>query len=391
MIAIRTRRGPAAHVLCALAAATTTMPAAAQHQPPPVIPVEARLPRSADPAFDLSVANIMRGELLVGRAPSEVRWSEDSRWVYFRWRDPNVADTTTHTHRVAGRGGSPERLPDSLAWRTAPTGQGDWSADGRRRAVSRNGDIHVVDISGRERRITDTPVRETDAHLSPDGSIVYFLRNNNVFAVAVDGGPVRQLTDIRLADGPGDADEEGISRVLQEQQRELFGAIEAWAREREHREATDSVRTTVRPTYLGKGTRLSSAEVSPSGRHLLISTSSEAEDRETLVANFVTESGYTEELKVRSKVGDVQAGQRTGVLDLGNGTVTWLEPDPADRSLTVIAVGWAPRRDRALIIAIPADYKDRWIYTATPRGDLAQVDHIRDEAWVGGPGLFTAG
>jgi dipeptidyl aminopeptidase/acylaminoacyl peptidase len=388
MIPIRTRRGWAAHVLVALAAAA---PAVAQHQPPPAIPVEAQVATGADPAFDLSVANIMRGELLVGRSPSEVRWSEDSRWVYFRWREPNATDTTTHVYRVSARGGSPERLPDSLAWRTAPTGQGDWSVDGRRRAVSRNGDIYVIDTSGRERRITDTPVREGGAHLSPDGSTVYFLANNNVFAVAVDGGPVRQLTDIRLADGPRDAEKEGIARVLQEQQRELFGVIDERVREREHREAMDSVRTTVRPTYLGARNRLGSAEISPSGRYVLISTSNEVEDRGTIVANFVTETGYTEELNGRNKVGDVQAGQRTGILDLGNGGVTWLEPVPADRSLTVTAVGWAPRSDRALIMVIPADYKDRWIYTATPAGNLAQVDHIRDDAWVGGPGLFTAG
>lgn len=388
MTPTRSRGGWAALVVVALAAAA---PAVAQVQPPPVLPVDARIPESFDPGFDLSVPNIMRGELLVGRAPSEVRWSEDSRWVYFRWRDPNAADTTTYTYRVAARGGEPERLADSVAWHTAPVGQGDWSADGRRRAVSRNGDIFVIDASGRERRITDSPVRESDPHLSPDGATVYFRSGNNVFAVAVDGGPVRQITDIRIADAPREREAQGIARVLEEQQRELFGVIRDRVAEREHREAIDSLRTTVRPTYLGKDSRLGSVEVSPSGGYVLLTVSSTVDDKGTLVPNFVTESGYTEELNVRSKVGDVQAGQRTGILDLASGTVTWLEPGPADRSLTVMAHGWAPRTDRALVLAIPADYKDRWIYTATPQGNLAMVDHVRDDAWVGGPGLFTAG
>jgi dipeptidyl aminopeptidase/acylaminoacyl peptidase len=42
-------------------------------------------------------------------------------------------------------------------------------------------------------------------------------------------------------------------------------------------------------------------------------------------------------------------------------------------------------------MAIASDYKDRWIYTATPGGELVTVDHLRDDAWVGGPGLFTVG
>ena len=69
-------------------------------------------PAAAQGAFELTVPSIMRGERLVGRSPSEVRWSEDSRWVYFRWRDPESADTITWTYRVAARGGAPERLAD---------------------------------------------------------------------------------------------------------------------------------------------------------------------------------------------------------------------------------------------------------------------------------------
>lgn len=380
-------RGRAAYALAALSAAS---PLAAQHAPPPAIPVEASIPERRDPSFELSVANIMRGELLVGRSPSEVRWSDDSRWVYFRWRDPNAADTTTYTYRVAAGGGAPERLSDEDAWNTAPVSQGDWSLDRRRRAIARNGDIFVV-AGRRETRITDTPTRESNPHLSPDGRTVYYVSGNNVHAVAVEGGPVRQLTDIRTEKAPSEREAEGQARFLEQQQRELFGVIRDRIAERERREAVDSIRTTVRPTYLGDKTRLGSAEVSPTGGYVLVSVSTQADDKNTLVPNFVTESGYTEELNVRSKVGDVQAGQKAGIIDLSTGALTWLEPGPADRAVTMMTMGWAPRTDRALLMAIPADYKDRWIYTATPDGNLAEVDHIRDEAWVGGPGLFTAG
>lgn len=33
--------------------------------------------------FDFSIKGIMRGHDLVGRAPSDVHWSANNRWIYF--------------------------------------------------------------------------------------------------------------------------------------------------------------------------------------------------------------------------------------------------------------------------------------------------------------------
>jgi dipeptidyl aminopeptidase/acylaminoacyl peptidase len=354
-------------------------------------PARAQAPARSGAAFDLTVANIMRGEGLVGRSPDELRWAADSRSVVFRWRDPESKDTTTHLYRAAISGGAPVPLPDSTAAREAPALAGSWSADRTRRAEIRDGDVYVVDRNGRSHRVTRTPVRERGAHLSPDGETVYYLSGNNVFAVAVDGGTIRQLTDLRLADRPKEDSATAQRKFLEEEQKRIFEVIRDQVREKEHSEAVDSARLEVRPTWLGKRASVESAEVSPSGRYLLLGVTDGVDDREVLVANFVTESGYTSPIEARSKVGDVQEGQRAGILDLATGVVKWIEPGPKDRHLSVMTVGWAPREDRALLIAIPADYKDRWIYASTPDGEVTTLDHLRDEAWVGGPGLFTAG
>ncbi len=376
------RRFPhgATHLSACLFALAVAAPAAAQ----------SAAPRAAEP-FDLSVANVMRGELLTGRSPNEVRWSEDGRWVYFRWRQPETADTTTSVYRVAAGRTAPERLADSVADRVAPAMSGNWSADRRRRAFERNGDVYVAEVGGRERRITETPVRERAAQLSGDGRTVYFMSGSNLFATAVDGGPIRQLTDVRAEAEPSKKDAEGQRKYMEEQQTELFGVVRDLAAEKRHREARDSVRTTIRPLYIGKNASVGNAHVSPSGHFLLLGVNDRVENKQTLVPNFVTESGYTEPLNVRSKVGDVQAGQRLALVDLRTGATTWLEAGPKDRKVTLMSQGWAPREDRAVIVGIPFDYKDRWIYTVGGDGQLTQVDHLRDDAWVGGPGLFTTG
>jgi dipeptidyl aminopeptidase/acylaminoacyl peptidase len=367
-------------------AASLASPAPAQIAPPP-----AAAQVSRDTTFDLSVANIMRGERLVGRSPDEVRWSADSRSVVFRWREPESADTTTHLYRASLAEPRPVMLPDSTAVREAPAIDGHWSADRRRRAEIRGGDVYVVDRGGREWRITSTPIAERDAHLSPDAETVYYLAGDNLFAQKLSGGTLRQLTDVRLDDRPKEDSATAQRKFLEDEQKRLFGVIRDREREKRYQEALDSLRRVVEPTWLGKEVRLTSAEVSPSGRYLLVGVTDRAKDKQVLVANFVTESGYTSMIDARSKVGDVQEGERAGILDLATGAVRWIDPGLKERSLSVMAVGWAPRSDRALLIAIPADYKDRWIYSVDVDGQLTTLDHLRDEAWVGGPGLFTAG
>lgn len=356
------------------------------------LPAAAQAPRPArDTAFDLSVRNIMRGEGLVGRSPDEVRWAEDSRTVYFRWRDPESRDTTTHIYRVRAAGGAPEMVPDSAAERIAPAVNGDWTAGRTRRASERGGDIYVVDATGAERRITDTPARERSPHLSADGRVVYFLSGNNVYAMEVAGGPLRQLTDIRLEAAPARDTARGQRRFLENQQRELLDAVRDRREERLHRARMDSLRASVPAVYLGKDATLLGAEVSPSGRYVLLTTGARAEgQRSTIVPNYVTESGFTEDINARAKVGDAQAPGRVGILETATGRIAWVEAEK-ERRPSITVLGWAPRTDRALLLSVPENYKDRWLYVVGPDARTTLIEHLHDEAWVGGPAFAQAG
>ena len=50
----------------------------------------------------------------------------------------------------------------------------------------------------------------------------------------------------------------------------------------------------------------------------------------TDVPNYVTASGYTEQLRVRTKVGDEQASGRIAFMPLAGGEVKWLRVIPSD-------------------------------------------------------------
>ncbi|HET7275542.1 MAG TPA: prolyl oligopeptidase family serine peptidase [Longimicrobiaceae bacterium] len=342
-------------------------------------------------AFELTVANIMRGEDLVGRSPDDIRWSVDSRELFFRWRQPESTDTTTHLYRVAADGGEPRMVPDSLVEHAVPARGGRWSSDRSHRAEIRGGDVYVVSRRGDIRRMTATPTRERSPHLSPDASTVYFMSGSNVFAMDMDGGPLRQLTDIRTSDEPEERESEGQRAFLEAQQEELFAVIRDELAEEAHEEAVDSMRREVKPLYIGEDGSLNSAEVSPSGRYVLLAISEDADTKRTIVPDYVTATGYTEDLNARSKVGDAREGQRSAILDLETGDFTWIEVEPADQERSLIPMGWGPNSDRALVMGLTANNEDRRLYVVDSSGAVTLIDHLHDDAWVGGPGLYTMG
>src|SRR5690606_10340176 len=86
-------------------------------------------------------------------------------------------------------------------------------------------------------------------------------------------------------------------------------------------------------TYLARDERLRSAWIAPTGAHvLLITTTSASGTKATIVPNYVTSSGFTEDINARTKVGDALGKSRVGVLTVATGEVRWFHPLPGDSS-----------------------------------------------------------
>lgn len=111
------------------------------------------------PEFPLSIRSIMRAESNVGQAPTQVRWSDDSEWIYFRWQPGGLQwDTGRSLYRVSADGGTPEKIDGEADDELAPMlASGDLSPDRRSRIVSSGGDLYLIDRrSGGMRRLTHT-------------------------------------------------------------------------------------------------------------------------------------------------------------------------------------------------------------------------------------------
>ena len=374
--------------------ALSFLPAASLAQTP--------VPRvSSGDGFDFSIKNIMRGPELYGRQPSNIRWSADGRWIYFQWNAPGTDwREPLRVYRVRAVGSAaPERLTTAQADSALPfTAEGVVAQDGRSRVVEANGDLYLVSLrDGTSRRLTQTVAAETNPSFSTDGRTVFFVRENNAYSLSLSDGAVRQLTDIRLGPAPVDsARPAGQRGYLEQQQRQLFESIrdrtaaDSVARaERKAREAAG-----LQPIYIGSDERVSTIDVSPNGRAALVVVGQPAPtQRQTEVPQFVTTTGYVENMKVRTKVGDVSDAQRVLWVSLPSGRSSKLSVFGAD-SVTgsVRLAGWNDEGTRAAFFVFPANHKSRVLYTV--RSDTSAttaVETLRDTAWVGGPCSSCAG
>jgi dipeptidyl aminopeptidase/acylaminoacyl peptidase len=367
-----------------------------------VAPVEAQ-------SFDLTVANIMRGPEHVGEPPASVQWTDDGRWVYFRWKPGGRPwHEPAALYRVRASGGAPERLDDAAADSLGVLlASGDISTDGRSRVVSYQGDLYVIDRrSLAVRRLTDTRSGNSSPVFSRDGRTVYFISDNNVFSLSLGDGALRQISDLRTGPAPEEPrPPTGQRGFLEQQQRDLFEHIRLQVERREAGEARQrerEERARRRTAYLDRNERVASLAVERNGRYAIVTTAAtqQPDARRTSIPFWVTESGYTEPREFRTKVGDEQGDAgRMGIVSLDDGAVRWLDVAGAARPAgdTTAAprfgftrfLSWNDQGTAALIGATSADFKNAWLWSMDgATGAMTLLAHDRDEAWVAGPCAF---
>jgi len=223
-----------------------------------------------------------------------------------------------------------------------------------------------------------------------------------VFSLDMQGGVIRQVTDLRSGPEPVDsARATGQRGRLEQQQRELFEAIRDRVRldsiqkgERLEREGRG-----LKAYYTMRGEEIASLSVSPAGTGLLISTRIPVQgNRVTDVPRYVTESGFTEDIRSRTKAGDAEGKGRVGFVSLSAGTIQWLKPFPSDTANGFVQLlGWNDAGTRAAFYAITGDSKVRLLQSIdASTGRIITLETLRDSAWVSGPcggcgGWYDAG
>ncbi len=407
----------------------------------------AAVAQQAAPAkkFDLTIDNIMRGPGLVGYEPSNVRWSRDSKKIYFSWkRADERRNGETSTYVVNADGTGLRKLSEEET-RLAPPAGGDLSDDKKLTVFTDAGDIFVYNHeTGQRRQITRTTEAEANPRFIGDQRRITFMRQNNLYLFSLDEGLLEQVTDIRAAGaggpgGPGgnaaDAARRGTDsqEALKKEERGLLDVVRERAEKREQDEKRRQERETRKPFQLTQGQNAGNLALSPDGKLVIAMINENVQGaKSTIVPNYVTESAYTEDIPARTKVGDVQGRNRIAIINVANGESRWVDhgqravappvpaastgnadglaraeqgsgppeqgrlqtrpAQPRDREIQLGAPVWSDDGKNAVMSARSVDNKDRWVmHLDLETGKTKILASIHDDAWVGGPGAFSLG
>lgn len=394
-------------------------------------------PTPSPKPFELTVDSIMRGPRLVGYPPTGVYWSEDSQRIYFRWKRPDEARLKETSLYVVNRDGTGlRRLSDDEA-KQAPPANGELSRDKTMTVFTDEGDVFIYDhVKNQRRQITRTVDAETGARFTFDQRHIYFTRVGNLYVMALDGGSLEQLTDIR----PGGAAAPSATpkgtdsqEYLKKEERGLLDAVREKAEQREDQEKKRKEREKRKPFNVPAGQNVVNLSLSPDGKFVIATiTEPGTGSKNTIVPNFVTESGYTEDISGRTKVGDTQGRTRLTIIDVESGETknvdhgqrlpptppaqrtemnsteqprisTGSSSDrvdsqaktptaPKDRDVQISQLLWSEDGKNAMLSARSVDNKDRWVMLLDPAtGKTKVLATVHDDAWIDGPGANTLG
>lgn len=370
----------------------------------------------------LTIDQIMRGPQFAGYEPRDVRWSPDGQRAYFRWKEHGEPIEKDFATWVVSRDGKGLRRLSDDEEKDAPPVRAAWTRDHRRAVFIDSGDVVLWD--GRHRNLTDTIEPESNPRFTRDEHHVAFVRANNLFVLSLDDGGVEQVTNIAAADDkqPLWDDKKGTpsQEFVKAEERKLLDVVARRAAKREEDEAKRKREHPLEPLKLEKKQSVVDLQLTPDGKYVIASLTAEAEKgKRTIVPNYVTESGYTEDINSREKVGDVLAVTKLASISTADGKVKWfssgLQPaEPVksatraeekqvekeaerteksergssaetakERDVTFGAVLFSDDGTKAVLSLRARDNKDWWIMAFDPAAAKGRVIvTVHDDAWV---------
>ncbi|QMW04508.1 alpha/beta fold hydrolase [Spirosoma foliorum] len=377
----------------------------------------------------LTVETIMQDpKVWVGTSPSNPFWSDDSQTLYFSWNPERALGDSlykvTFTRLAKGKSltaSQPVKVSpvERRALATPPVAA--YNRAYTQRLFDRQGDLFLLDVkSGKVRQLTNTVDVEADPVFSGDEKQVVFRRTGagaNLFSIDLQSGELAQLTDFKSGAKKPDPKLTDAEKFLKQDQLRLSSVLKERKEKKDESERITKADKPKRPKeiYLDDK-QLLAPQLSPDGRYVTYRLSKSATNAKTAqVPNYVTESGYTEELAARTKVGSPTATQEFFVYDKLKDTVrvvstktipgitdqpaylksmTSAKPDTAKKTRPVVINGpvWSDDGKLCVVVVRSLDNKDRWIMRLDPETlKLSLLDRQHDDAWIAGPGINWQG
>ena len=333
----------------------------------------------------LTIDQIMEGENFIGHAPSNVFWSDNGQKIYFNWNPEKQPQSSLYF--IAVKNGKPVGKPQKVDSKELVNMPGRFGVSNNKarteKLYTKNGDIFWLK-NGKARQITNTIERESNVSFSGDEKSIIFQKGDNLFEWAIADGTLKQLTNFRKGSPRRGGKSSEQSQWLKKQQLELMDVLKKRKSDRAFRQKSRRIFRVKRPKsiYL-KGKRLSRLRLSPNKDFVtfMLQTNPRS-SKNTSVMQFITESGYTNPVNRRVKVGSPQSTYEFGIFNLKTNKVKMLDftqlkgiyEAPAyykeykramklKKARKIIPHGpiWSNDGKNAIMVIRALDSKDRWI------------------------------
>jgi len=382
----------------------------------------------------LTVQKIMRDEKWIGTSPSSPYWSSDSRYLFFSWNpEKTISDSVYY---ITKDNTVPQKTSASFLQSVIDANSITYNISRTAYTFSKDGDIFLTDTkTGKQRRITQTSDYESNPVFSFNETKIVYTRNQNLYAWDIASGLTTQLTNFQKGAAPAQPESRpaaGRRRPQQtkDEKKETLNAQEKWLQNdqlqnfdvlrsrKEKKDLTDSMNKLlpkpkeIKSIYI-EDKILNNVVISPDGRFITYRLFKPATGaKNTIVPSYVTQSGFTEDIAGRTKVGAPESSSEFFVFDTESDTVIQVKPDqipgitdlpdyakyyptkdtakkkPAGREVTIGGPEWSPKGTHAVVDINSQDHKDRWLMLLdAATGKLKLLSRQRDEAWIGGPGI----
>jgi dipeptidyl aminopeptidase/acylaminoacyl peptidase len=380
----------------------------------------------------LTVQKIMRDEKWIGTSPSSPYWSSDSKYLLFNWNpEKAISDSTFY---ITKENSIPLKTTAAFLQSVIDANRVSYNINRNLFTFSKDGDVYISDAkTGKQKRITQTVGYESNPVFSFNETKIVYSLNQNLYAWDIASGLTTQLTNFQKGAAPQEPASSGSRRrtpQTKDEKKETGNAQEKWLQKdqlenfdvlrsrKEKRDLTDSMNKLfpklkeIKAIYIDDK-NLNNAAISPDGRFITYQLfRTPVGSKHTIVPDYVTESGFTEEIPGRTKVGAPEGSSEFFIFDTEKDTVIQLKPDQipgitdlpdyikyyptkdtakkktALREVVISSPKWSPKGTHAVVDIYSRDNKDRWLMLLdAATGKLKLLSRQRDEAWIGGPGI----
>lgn len=374
-------------------------------------------------AQQLSVEQIMQDpKFTIGALPSNIFWSEDSKTVYFSWNpDKNKADSL-YGASIA------EKKPFKIApqvRRALPSINGNYSTDFGKKVYAKNGDLFLMDCRSMAiRQITNTVETESNPSFNSKDDKIIFTKGSNLFSFILSNGEIDQLTNFQTGTKKPEPKLSEQEKWQKQDQLSLFDILKERSDKKKEGDKIQKADLPKRAKEIFvEDKNVLEPQLSPDEKYITYRLAKSATGaKSAFVPSYVTESGFTEDLPARTKVGAAQTSYEFWVYDIKKDTALpvltkaisgiYDEPDYLKdyvkksfvvkkdtakkklepRKVIFSNVVWSEDGKYCVLIVKSQDNKDRWIMRLDPATQQLQtIDRQRDEAWIGGPGIGAGG